>query len=450
MDDAPNLLALHQSDPALFPVLLNSVSSGEEDSHYDVLFAMPGAAISLWADQDGWRLEQSGVVPASIAGTDFLSALDAWFNNVNAIPAVTSELPFCGGWFVYLGYELAAQIEPSLKLPLPSNEPIAVAQRMPAAIVRRTGRSETTFVVAESRELHDALLSKLVSKPARFEANPIVIGEINEDPPHAFMRAVDAAKEAIAAGDIYQANLSRQWTAQLVSADTSSLYASLCRSNPAPFAALANLGSLSIVSSSPERLVSVRGRNVATRPIAGTRPRDIDPHRDQQLLDELLASPKEQAEHVMLIDLERNDLGRICQAGTVRVDEYMGVETYRHVHHIVSNVIGELAPEITPGEVIRALFPGGTITGCPKVRCMQLIADLEGVPRGAYTGSLGYLNLNGDMDFNILIRTLSVTGEHLSFRAGAGIVADSIADLELAETRAKARGLIAALKGEGS
>ena len=161
---------------------------------------------------------------------------------------------------------------------------------------------------------------------------------------------------------------------------------------------------------------------------------------------ELIANPKERAEHVMLIDLERNDLGRICEPGSVEVDEMMVIESYAHVHHIVSNVRGRLRAGITPGSALRAVFPGGTITGCPKVRCMEIIAELETSPRGAYTGSFGYLNRDGSMDLNILIRTMVLHGTRLRLRAGAGIVADSEPEAELDETRAKARGLLEALK----
>jgi anthranilate synthase component 1 len=200
-----------------------------------------------------------------------------------------------------------------------------------------------------------------------------------------------------------------------------------------------------IVSSSPERLVSVQGRSVETRPIAGTRPRSDNMAADAAWAQELMSHPKEQAEHIMLIDLERNDLGRICRPGTVQVDEFMVLESYAHVHHIVSNIRGELREDVTPGQVIRAVFPGGTITGCPKVRCMEIIAELEQEPRGAYTGSMGYINRDGSMDLNILIRTMTVAGDRIRLRAGAGIVADSVPEAELDETRAKARGLLRAL-----
>ena len=192
--------------------------------------------------------------------------------------------------------------------------------------------------------------------------------------------------------------------------------------------------------------MSVRDGRVSTRPIAGTRPRSADAGQDRRLLEELVAHPKERAEHVMLIDLERNDLGRVCQPGSVHVDEMMVIESYAHVHHIVSNVSGDLLDDVTPGQVIAAVFPGGTITGCPKVRCMEIINELENAPRGAYTGSFGYLNRDGSMDLNILIRTIVTHDGRASFRAGSGIVADSEPLAELEETRAKAKGLLEAFE----
>jgi anthranilate synthase component 1 len=275
---------------------------------------------------------------------------------------------------------------------------------------------------------------------------PLVTGGVSEDAPDKFLGSVERALEHIAAGDIYQANLSRSWRATLTAGVTPQhLYQRLRQTNPAPFSGIVQLDDITIVSSSPERLVSVREGHVSTRPIAGTRPRGQTAADDVDLARELHAHPKERAEHVMLIDLERNDLGRICEAGTVKVDELMTIESYAHVHHIVSNVSGTLRADATPGEVLRAVFPGGTITGCPKVRCMEIIAELEGLARGAYTGSFGYLNRDGSMDTNILIRTLEVAGDQLTLRAGAGIVADSVPERELAETRAKARGVLRAL-----
>ncbi len=232
--------------------------------------------------------------------------------------------------------------------------------------------------------------------------------------------------------------------------DDAVLFDSLSKNNPSSFAAMACFQNMTIISSSPERLVSLKNGIVETRPIAGTRPRDNDPQSDAALAKELLAHPKEQAEHIMLIDLERNDLGRVCRPGTIEVDELMVLESWQHVHHIVSNVRGELDRNKSPIDVLRSVFPGGTITGCPKVHCIEILAELEQQARGAYTGSLGYINNDGSMDFNILIRTMvrdkQADNNKITFRAGGGIVSDSIAEKELAETRAKAKGLLKIFK----
>jgi len=291
-------------------------------------------------------------------------------------------------------------------------------------------------------------LSALPEASVTPPAAPFAPGAIVEQDPEEFRRAVLRAQDYIGRGDVYQANLSRQWRVRVdASADAGLFYERLRLANAAPFAALASIGDMTLLSSSPERLVRVTGNVVETRPIAGTRERLGTPDADPPERLELLANPKERAEHVMLIDLERNDLGRICEAGSVEVNEFMVTESYPNLHHIVSNVRGRLRSGVTPGDTLRAVFPGGTITGCPKYRCMQIIAELEGEARGAYTGSLGYLNRDGDMDFNILIRTATLRGGELQFRAGAGIVADSDWERELAETRSKARGLLRAFSG---
>jgi anthranilate synthase component 1 len=255
---------------------------------------------------------------------------------------------------------------------------------------------------------------------------------------------VATTRRLIAQGDLYQANLSRRWRGQLApGVEPWEVYARLRATNPAPFAGLAALGGLTLASSSPERLVRVVGSDIETRPIAGTRPVAGDSAAARRR--ELLGSAKERAEHVMLIDLERNDLGRICLPGSVAVRDFMAIESYAHVHHIVSGIGGTLRPGVSPADILRAVFPGGTITGCPKVRCLAVIDELEGEPRGAYTGSMGYLNRDGSCDLNILIRTIEIQGGQLGFAAGSGIVADSDPASELAETRAKARGLVLAL-----
>ena len=357
-------------------------------------------------------------------------------------------MPFTGGWLLYLGYELAGQIEPRLRLPQSTVGPIAQAIRIPAAVVHEHD-SGRCWIVAEpdAAELIPRIAADL-QRVARLPdaSEGLVESTVAEDDPRRYFDAVERALEYIGAGDIYQANLSRGWRATLrAGVQSHHVYRRLRQTNPGPFSGVAQLDGMAVISSSPERLVSVRDGSVTTRPIAGTRPRGADPAADLALARELHAHPKERAEHVMLIDLERNDLGRVCEAGSVHVDEFMTIESYSHVHHIVSNVSGRLRAEVTPGNVLAAVFPGGTITGCPKVRCMEIIAELEGAARGAYTGSLGYLNRDGSMDMNILIRSLQLSGRELTLRAGAGIVADSIPERELEETRAKARGVLRAL-----
>ncbi|MEM7278474.1 MAG: aminodeoxychorismate synthase component I [Pseudomonadota bacterium] len=423
-----SFLDLHRSQPKRYPYLLSSAAGVAGEVQYDILFAVDGDA--------DYFTEHA------------LDSLDARFKT-QATKVERCSLPFYGGWFVYLGYELAEHVEPSLNLPMFSQLPPVILHRAPAALIR-VKDSQEIFAVAEPeyRGHIDQLLTDITAlESGPSEPGPILSGLIQEQDEAPFLNSVNRARDYIYAGDIFQANLSRRWSAKLKSrASAADVYERLLKNNPAPFAALACFdGEQAIVSSSPERLLEIRDGYVQTRPIAGTRPRGATMFDDSQLSQELFASEKERAEHVMLIDLERNDLGRICVPGSVSVDEFMALESYAHVHHIVSNVRGQLRPGTTPAQAIAAVFPGGTITGCPKVRCMEIIAELEGEARGPYTGSLGYLNRDGSLDLNILIRTLHLSGRELSLRAGGGIVADSEPVHELAETRAKARGLLLAL-----
>jgi anthranilate synthase component 1 len=423
--------ALHALAPARYPFLLESVARHDVHARHDILFAATGETLT------------------ARAGERFLDALDqAWRRDAHPRTNVRSgeQLPFTGGWFLYLGYELASEIEPRLRLPAAST-PTAMATRCEAALVRDHVQ-QRAWLVAEPHAA--AMLGQMrrdlgaaAELPWPQTTAPVALHEpAGED----YEQAVRSAQALIGAGEVFQANLSRAWRARWETPpDALALYRQLCRNNPGLFAGLARYPDFTLISSSPERLMQIREGRVETRPIAGTRPREARDEGNRRRLRALHRSPKERAEHVMLIDLERNDLGRICTPGSVKVDEFMTLETHAHVHHIVSSVSGTLRPDTTPGQAIAALFPGGTITGCPKVRCMEVIAALENAPRGAYTGSMGYLNHDGSMDLNILIRTLVHQGCEVSLRAGAGIVADSNPARELAETRAKARGLLLAL-----
>ena len=264
-----------------------------------------------------------------------------------------------------------------------------------------------------------------------------------------YMDIVKRAKEYIAAGDIFQANLSQRVSAYIGDKSRWNFYKTLSSINPAPFAAYLDFGDYQIVSSSPERLLKVRDGIIETRPIAGTRPRGKDYEEDELMRAELLLNEKERAEHIMLVDLERNDLGRVSDYGTVRVDELMITEDCSHVIHIVSNVRGRIADGKDCFDAIKAAFPGGTITGVPKIRCMEIIDELEPVRRGPYTGSIGYVSFSGDMDLNIIIRTFVIKGKKAYVQVGAGIVADSDPDKEYYETLKKAEALIRTLERVG-
>jgi para-aminobenzoate synthetase component 1 len=302
---------------------------------------------------------------------------------------------------------------------------------------------------AESEQAADEIHGRILHGPtAVFEGKrpEQKVQFIDETGKARYMDMVNRAKEYIAAGDIFQTNLSLRVSAHTGDRAPWEIYRTLRKINPSPFSAFMDFGDYQIVSSSPERLVRVRDGIVDTRPIAGTRPRGRSTKEDEILRRELLLNEKERAEHIMLIDLERNDLGRISQYGSVVVDEFMVTEEYSHVMHIVSNVRGVLAAGKDCFSAVRAVFPGGTITGVPKVRCMEIIDEIERTRRGPYTGSLGYIGFNGNMDLNIVIRTFLLKGGTAYIQAGAGIVADSDPEREYHESMKKAEALIRTLE----
>ena len=412
---------LCQLNAKRYPFLLESVNHNQAN-RYSILFAHPTEKIIL----------------NNLDEFDFLSTLESSIDT----PTIQSDLPFTGGWFVYLSYELIGQIEPVLKHDLHSGDQlVAIAVKIPTAIIiDHTDDQAYLLDQFDDQERIDQVLAD-IEHLNKVEAI-IIKGALSWEEENKFLSGVERSRDYIVAGDVFQVNLSRQWQYQLDTKVTPvQIYQALKRSNPAPFSALAQFEDFSIISSSPERLFSVDGDQVETRPIAGTHPRGSG-EEDERLKVQLINHPKEQAEHIMLLDLERNDLGRVCEYGSVHVNEIMTLESYPYVHHIVSNIKGRLRANIGIKALVRALFPGGTITGCPKIRCMQIIAELEQMPRQAYTGSLGYISSNDKMDFNILIRTITQQNNTLTLRAGAGIVFDSVAERELEETKHKAEGVL--------
>lgn len=446
LSDCPDLFDLAEHYPQRYPYLLENSGEASDLGRYDILFAFPGSQLVCLAD--GRVLLDEEVQESA----QFLHQLDEIYkqNESKSSTSSVDGLPFCGGWFLYLGYELSSEIEPVLRSSLHRPElPRAMMTEIPAGIVRdrKTGE-DYAFASGENAT---ELLDKVVSDALTLSGNQICelaneklsICTIEEEQSDRYLSCVRKVKDYIRDGDVFQVNLSRRWQVDCKDGQPATdAWRRLRNCNPAPFAAWARLDDkTTLLSSSPERLLEQRSGVVRTRPIAGTYPRSEDQATDDELSAELLLHPKERAEHIMLVDLERNDLGRICQPGTIRVDNLMVLETYAHVHHIVSDVSGKLKAAVSPGDIIRAVFPGGTITGCPKVRCMEIIAELETEARDAYTGSVGYLCHNGDMDLNILIRTITHKDNHYTFRAGAGIVADSDPLRELHETRSKAIGM---------
>ncbi|HWI23564.1 MAG TPA: aminodeoxychorismate synthase component I, partial [Lysobacter sp.] len=351
-----DLLSLHRLAPQRYPVLLESTAHGTAQGRWDLLLLASGGSLRL--DADGVTRDETG----AHRGEDFLQALDdAW--RALRCPREEPRWPFRGGWALLLSYELAAQVEPVLHLPQAAGAmPVACALRCPAAILRDHATGECV-AVAETDQAHWLRQIEIdVAAARRLPSLPTwqPPARIEEESPQRFTDGVLRLLEHLAAGDVFQVNLSRGWEASFSQPPgAAALHARLRGANPAPFAGLVAGDGWAVVSSSPERLVSVRGDLVETRPIAGTRPR-FPGDDDAERIRDLVGHPKERAEHVMLIDLERNDLGRVCAPGSIEVDELMTVESYAHVHHIVSNVRGRLRADATPGDVIHAVFPGGT------------------------------------------------------------------------------------------
>lgn len=384
-----------------------------------------------------------------------------------ALEREPGDPPFLGGAVGYWGYELRHFVE---RLPQDVVDDVPVPDCCIGfydtiiAVDHLQGRAWAIAApVAQGRgdprERLDRLTALIAAPPGEGAARPVTRGPRPAlalhpvpDAPELFsnftrdgyIEGVRRAKEYIAAGDTFQINLSHRLSAP-VNEPPIELYGRLRRVNPAPFAAYLDYGDFSVLSASPERFLQIRGSDVETRPIKGTRPRGAAPEEDERLARELLASEKDRAENVMIVDLERNDIGRTCAYGSVRVTELCALEKYETVFHLVSTVVGRLHEGFGAVDCLKACFPGGSITGAPKVRSMEIIDELEPTCRGVYTGAIGYLCFSGDMDTNIVIRTMVVKDGWAHFQVGGGIVADSDPEAEYQETLDKARALIAAV-----
>ncbi|MEK7294793.1 MAG: anthranilate synthase component I family protein [Nitrospirota bacterium] len=389
------------------------------------------------------------------------------------MPRPEDAPPFIGGAVGYFSYDLIRQFE---KLPNLATDDLRLPDLLFAfvdlfaAVDHHTKMLHLIYappldqalgrprekLYSEGCDRLSELHARLMARRKKDESD-LRIGHLTIKPDQSRSDYVQRAKQCqdfIRSGDIYQANLSHRLT---IDRDPGwpmehfrehagvALYSRVREVNPSPFGGLLAFENMTLVSSSPERLVRLDGRRVDTRPIAGTRPRGHTPAEDLPLAEDLITNAKERAEHLMLVDLERNDLGRVCKYGTVRADEFMIIERYSHVSHIVSNVMGELRDGLDGFDLIKAVFPGGTITGVPKIRCMEILEGLEPVRRGPYTGSMGYLSWSGDLDLNIIIRTMLLVGGRGYLQVGAGIVADSDPAKEYEETLYKAEAFFKAL-----
>ena len=445
---------------APFSYLLESVVGGERFGRYSFI----GLACSERIESRGFSTRRvlrdsrgNDVVLETVAGDPFEYAR-AWLKRHRVAP-VPAALKFGGGLAGYFGYEAVRHVEPR-----------ALTDEKPDAI----GTPDMLLLVSDELAVVDNVLGKLylvvyadTTQPdamrnahARLEhlrsrlAGVLPAEDFVKEKAVAvpldctfteaqFLEAVRRSKEYIIAGDVMQVQVSQR-TSRAFEPSPLALYRALRGVNPSPYMYYFDFGDHHVVGASPEILVRLAGETVTLRPIAGTRPRGANPQEDAAIAEELLADPKERAEHVMLIDLGRNDVGRVAQSGSVKVTEQMVIERYSHVMHIVSNVEGRLKPGLDAIDVLRASFPAGTVTGAPKVRAMQIIDELEPVRRGIYSGAVGYLGFNGEMDVAIAIRTAVVKDRRLHVQAAAGIVADSDPRSEWLETQHKARALLRA------
>jgi para-aminobenzoate synthetase component 1 len=444
------------------PALLEGGAEFGEAGRWSLFAAEPRMVFE--SDGHRWSWSRPGGLVESAGVGDPLAALAPLL--AQHIPTAPEgppdpELPpFPGGFLGYYGYDLAPWLEDiPRKAPADSRLPVVRFALHDWSVAVDHRRGAVVLSVADLDGL-GGLEAQVRDLNKRFQAVPVgpvspknvsrPEGPLRSEFGHdAYLSAVARALEYIRAGDIFQVNLSQRFST-VGRFDPLALYLRLRRVSPAPFSAFLRWGDMAVVGASPEWFFRTRGDRVVTRPIKGTRPRGRTVAEDRRLADELWASPKDRAELTMIVDLERNDLGRVCRYGSVRVAGPLTIESYAQVHHLVATVEGRLRPEVGPIDLVRATFPGGSITGAPKVRAMQIIDELEPTRRGLYTGAVGYYGLDGSSGFNIAIRTILVEGDRVSYQVGGGIVADSVPELEHAETLHKGRGLRSAIEGEAT
>jgi anthranilate synthase component 1 len=449
-----------------YAFLFESVEGGERVARYSFLGKDPFLVLR----QRGGRTitDRSGVT--SDSDEPFVGALRRLMAEFQA-PFVPGLPRFTGGAVGFIGYDASPVFEPALleawaRAPWKTNGTADPAREDDAGfmlfdtVLAFDHVKHRILIIANARITADEDLKALyqfacakiqflerelergLSQPEpHAQAAPAIRSNMERDTYEAGVRTI---KERIAAGDIYQAVLSQRFEAD-VTADPFTVYRALRHVNPSPYMYFIRMGGLAIVGSSPEMLVRVEGRRVETHPIAGTRPRGQNDEDDLRLAEELKRNEKERAEHVMLVDLGRNDLGRVCEYGSVKVPQYMSLERYSHVMHLVSTVDGRLAEDRDRLDALVACFPAGTVSGAPKIRAMQILSDLEPTRRDLYAGAVGYIDFAGNLDFCIAIRTITIRNGTARVQAGAGIVADSNPAAEYEETRDKAKALLTAL-----
>jgi anthranilate synthase component 1 len=436
--------------------LLESVEGGERIARYSFIGVQPRAEYIL-------RNGQVEVREAGATRTVQLNDSDPTIflqSEMARFPAVrTPNAPrFTGGLVGYLGYESVRYFEPTLKSKMNAASIPDGIYMLADTIVAFDHARRSIFLIANVLDGNVEAANKKLDHVQNRIDQPLPAAQKTTVKPseirsnmkkEKFESMVKDAKEHIAAGDIFQVVLSQRFMRE-TNVESFDVYRAVRRLNPSPYMFFFDFGlvdgePLYIVGSSPEMFVRLEGRTASLRPIAGTFPRGADSAADAELAKDLLADPKERAEHVMLVDLGRNDLGRVCEYGSIKVSDFFTIEKYSHVMHIVSHVEGTLRPELTAFDLVRAAFPAGTVSGAPKVRAMEIISRLESDPRGAYAGMIGYFGFDGAMDTCLAIRTMVGRGNTLSVQAGAGIVADSDPSTEFQETLNKASAMLRAI-----